>query len=212
MKNNNSFLFALLILTISACSKKDDTPAPAPTGSSEITIESPWQYSVNIGGTTYSNKTGVNDFQGNFSWSASLSTPPDSSQTTFSSGLLNNNSLNFAFDIELGTIYFSGNRVEENKFISFIHTGNYLYSNGAANGIIVGWIDGNGQFWSTDKGVGTQTGSLFTITDVKPLGLVFSNYEIKFKAKFNCILYNDITGQSMTLTDGVYVGVFENFN
>ena len=57
--------------------------------------------------------------------------------------------------------------------------------------------------------VGDQSGSNFTITDcVEVTGAPI--YTVKVRITFNCKLY-DVSGSiTKTITDGVYVGTFQN--
>ncbi len=213
MKKLNYLLITFVIISLAGCSKKDNTttptPTPTPTG---ITVNSSWQYSAKIDGTTHANVEGSLDFQGSFGWSASLAGWPDTSSCVFGSGLNGNNSPNKSLSIDIGTAYFMGNQCDTAKFKAVIHTGSYSYTANGNNGVKISWVDANGDFWATDYGTGNQTGSSFSITDVVPVGFVLGNYELKFKATFSCKLYNYSTGASVLLTDGVYVGKFENYN
>jgi hypothetical protein len=212
---NLTYITLCLALMFSGCSKDDDdettntTPNPTPSG---ITINSAWQYSIKTDGTTHTAVEGTNNFQGSFSWSASLTVPPDSSSTSFGSGLSDNNSSNLSFGIDMANVYFLGNECDTNTFKAAIHTGSYTFHGTGINGVEIGWVDANGEIWSTSDGSGDQTGSAYTVTDVQRVGLVLGQLILKFKATFNCKLYNMNTGQSMTLTDGVYVGRVANYN
>jgi hypothetical protein len=212
-------IYSLLIIAavFSGCSKDDDDNSSNNnsnnnTGNTGITVSSPWQYSIKVGSTTYTAQEGVSDFQGNFSWQASLTTLPDSSSTGFGSGLSDNNSINKSFGVDLGFVHFAGNQCDTNKFKAVIHTGNYLFHGTGSNPVEISFVDANGEIWGTDNGSGDQTGSNFTVTDVARVGVVQGNLQLKIKATFNCILYNFSTGASVTLTDGVYVGKVENYN
>jgi hypothetical protein len=108
-------------------------------------------------------------------------------------------------------VKFLGNQCDTNTFKAAIHTGTYNF-HGTTDPVEVHFVDPNGEIWSSSDGTGDQTGSVFTITDVVRVGMVLGNLQLKYKATFNCKLYNMMTGASMTLTDGVYVGKVENYN
>ena len=216
MKSIPYFLFTAMILFVAGCSKDDDTSGTPNnnnnnSGTSRNTINDAWQFSVKIDGTTYSHKEGLQDYQGSLSWGASLTTPPDSSSTSFGSWLGDINTPNLSLGIETGIIKFLGNHLDTTRFKSFFQTGILSYNTASIKWVQVKWVDATGDFWSTTAGTGLQTGSNFTITDIKPLGFVLGDYYMKFRATFNCTLYNDITGASMQLTDGLYVGGFGNY-
>ena len=214
MKKFQYLLIVSFVLLIAGCSKdKDENTTTTPSqNSSGITINSTAQYSIKVDGNSFARMDGSQNFQGVVSWSASITTPPDSSSTSFGSGLADNNSPNLGFSIDIGNITFSGNSVDPAAFKAFIQAGSYSYTPSGNNKVVaVRWADENGNFYSTEWGTGTQTGSTFTITDVQDAGTVLGHAHVKFKATFNCTLY-DFFGSAKTLTDGVYVGYFENYN
>lgn len=68
--------------------------------------------------------------------------------------------------------------------------------------------DANNVLWTTYNGA--QTGSNFQITDTIPYvdyDMMGSELKLKFKASFNCKLYNT-SGQSLTLENGRFIGEF----
>ncbi|HNS13192.1 MAG TPA: hypothetical protein PKM97_11315 [Bacteroidia bacterium] len=211
MKKINLTLLVIAFLGLLSCSKNEkDTVSPSPAPSTTINVNSPSQYSIVFDGTTYSHIDGVQDFQESVGWSSSLATFPDTSSTTFSSGLENINSNIESFYIELGRVYFLGNEVDTSVFKSFLQTGARNYSVDPANGVSIGFTDPSGTYWSSSLGSANQNGSLFSITEYKALGMVLWSYQVKIKATFNCKVY-DFNGNVKTVTDGVYVGVFENY-
>lgn len=211
MKNIQLAVLTFVFLGFFSCSKNDnDTVSPTPAPSTTIDVNSPWQYSIKFDGTAYSHVEGAQDFQGSVGWSSSLVGAPDPSSTTFSSSLDNINSNVEGFGIELGRVYFFGNEVDTAVFKDFLQTGPRNYSVDPANGVSVGFTDPSGTHWSSSFGTANQSGSLFSITEYKTLGMVLWSYQVKIKATFNCKVY-DFAGNVKTITDGVYVGVFENY-
>ena len=71
--------------------------------------------------------------------------------------------------------------------------------------------DASGTAWSTSLGAGTQTASTFSVVSVQQqyLSGPYGDQYMKFMAKFSCTLYN-ASGTSKSLTNGVFVGYFEN--
>jgi hypothetical protein len=211
------FFAVILAGLFTGCSKDDDDNNATGGNNNNNTntsfsVSTPWQYSIKTDGTTNSATEGVANFQGSFSWSASITTLPDSSTTSFGSGLNDNNSINRSFSVTIGFATFPGNQCDTIEFKKAIHTGAYVYHGTGTNPVEIHWVDANGGIWSTQDGTGDQTGSTFTVTDVARVGIALGNLQLKFRATFNCKLYNMNTGASMTLTDGVYIGKVENYN
>ena len=82
----------------------------------------------------------------------------------------------------------------------------FNYTDLGNDGITILWGDEANVDWTTDSGSGDQTGSAFTITSVvdEPGQ---ANYTVRVTATFNCKLYDGL-GNSKTLTNGKYFGVF----
>lgn len=97
------------------------------------------------------------------------------------------------------------------KFKAFFPIGEQPYAPkglGSQNGIVVGWTDPDGQFWTTNSGTGDQTGSTFKIISVTDSYDVIGTYYIEVKMQFECKLYNSQTGAEKKLTKGEMVGLF----
>ena len=94
-------------------------------------------------------------------------------------------------------------------FKAFFTPNTYLFAPDNTEGVTIFWGDPTGTDWSTDNAPGTQTGSAFNIVSVadepgQP------DYTVRVTATFNCKLY-DAAGNSKTLTNGKYVGLFAKF-
>jgi hypothetical protein len=109
------------------------------------------------------------------------------------------------FTISKGVLHNYSTATNE-TFKSFFAPGTYPLVTSGSDGITLSWTDGSGTLWTTDNPPGTQTGSLFTIISTEELPVV-TDYYIKVTATFNCTLY-DLNGNSITVSDGTYVGVF----
>lgn len=148
---------------------------------------------------------------GSWNWQVygtSVSNQNDSRRFTLSTGIIS-----FPFQS------FGSNYLTYTDFINYFKTGlnDYQYSSTAIspyNGtnldtyqVSLVYRDENGVQWNSYGG--SQTGSNFQITDTIRYKYYYgsSDAKIKYKARFNCKLYNS-TGQSKTLTNGLFIGEF----
>jgi hypothetical protein len=84
-------------------------------------------------------------------------------------------------------------------FDSLLNVGaRFKYGSSDTTGILIKWVDANGNLWSTTLGSADQTGSSFLITGRK-LDTGFN--QVTVTAGFNCKLY-DSTGSMRVLTNG----------
>jgi hypothetical protein len=72
-------------------------------------------------------------------------------------------------------------------------------------GFIIGYEDANNVLWSTDNGVGTQTGSIVNISSISAYSSLATSYLVQ--GTFNCTVY-DQNGNSKTLTNGKFKSMF----
>ena len=202
-------LFAFILIA-GSCSKddKDSDNNNSGTGSTTFNIDSPWQYSFKIDGTTYARVENGTTIEGAFSNGGLLATWPDSTINNYGSGLYNPNLLIDYFDVSRNGHKYVGAVAEDSVFFDFFAPGNYSYAPENVNGISIRWTDDNGIVWGTDLGSGIQTGSSFTIDEIKEVqGL---DYTLKVLAHFNCTFY-DGSGNSKIVTEGKSVSKFANY-
>ena len=112
--------------------------------------------------------------------------------------------------IEIGKIEYSGSvNADYALFKSLFIAENKVYYNGSGivDEVRVSMVY-NGDIWDTTLGTADQSGSSFTITKVTEKELLGTKY-VNIEATFSCTLY-DFNGNTMQLTNGVYVGSFEN--
>lgn len=96
-------------------------------------------------------------------------------------------------------------------FKAFFPVGDIAYAPAGplrGDGIIIGWKDENGAYWTTTSGTGDQTGSSFKILGVKDGYDLTGTYYIEVKMEFECKLYNENTGEEKKLTKGEMTGIF----
>ncbi len=207
------YLMLIAAPFLASCSKKDDSSQPnnsipaTPVGGNSITINSSHQVWMKIDGNVYSKIVNGNDIMPGVSADKQIAGLPDTSSGSYGSFIYDNNTSNSYFAVDKGRMIFFGSQPDTMSFKNFFSTGSYSYSAGAQNGISISYYDSNNALWSTDQGTGDQTGSTFTITDRKTNNAF--DYTVIIRAIFNCKVYNS-SGQSKTLTEGVYVGDFAN--
>ncbi len=207
----SSYLFLVLVLITSACSKNDENDDSSNTntgGTTTITIDSPWQYSAKVDGTAFGLAEGATVI-GSYSGGGSIATPPDSSLAFYGSALMDSSFTFSYFDIHRNGHYFLGYPAENADFRNFFYIGSYPYTELNTNGIYVHWRDESGTTWGSDYGSADQTGSNFVIDQIKEINGQI-DYTLKVLAHFNCKLY-DGNGNSKTLTEGKFVGQFANY-
>ncbi len=201
------FIALILLMVVGGCKKRTTTPIPAANSSVATSTNSVNSFTGNIDGVAYTYKEGVNDVEGSSISNKSLNAGSTSSGI-FGTTLDYSTTDDGIMSINKGTIYFTDSSPDNAAFKSFFSTGTYLYSLHGANGVEVNWTDANGVDWSTSYGTGDQTGSTFSI-QTSQVAATINDYYIKVTLKFSCKLYNT-SGQSKTLTNGVYVGEFGN--
>ncbi len=205
-----SFLALCTILIFSSCKKADNDSSPSTgntTGGTTLTINSPWQVYAKIDGVDYSKKDGTGAI-GVFNVSGFTASDPDSSVSNYGSSLVDGTLTLVYFEVvRNGHHFLGGTNVENADFLAYFHAGNYSYTTENINGVAIHYRDSMGVLWGTDMGTANQTGSEFTIVQVREETVV-PNYDLKVLSRFHCKLYNG-SGQSKTLTDGEYVSLFE---
>jgi hypothetical protein len=205
---NKKYLIVALMFFAILVSCEDDLPTvEVPPDPPQITVDSAWQFSVKIDGTIFTARDSTNDYIGSYSTSGLIAAFPDTSALIYESGLSDSLITNSLF-ISKGTLRFASGMIPvDSIFEPFFAPASYQYSPNSADGIVIEWYDSNGELWSTEIGTANQSGSSFVI--VANLSSHVNGYlDVKLKATFNCKLYN-ASGQSKTLTEGLYVGSFE---
>jgi hypothetical protein len=212
MKKVFAIVFALSLgsLVMLSCKKKTTTtttpaatttPTPAPLNASSTP-----QVSYSLNGSTHSYVANGSTIESSVNTSKNLNSSGGPSTCIYSSDLDDGNSVEY-LQVNKGTMSFNGSQPDSTSYKTFFAVGTKTYSKAAANGIEITMSDASGT-WSTSTGTqpGTSTFSIDAIQEVWVLGY----QDIRFKASFTCTLY-DINGANpRVLTNGVYVGAFEN--
>ena len=212
MKHYSYLLLMSLLVFTAGCKKNDDDDSSSNGGGSStggITIDSPWQYTISVDGTTFAKTENDAEVDGVWSNSTDLNLPPDSTTNNYNAALYNSVTGATYFEIYRNGHRYLGATAEDSEFLHYFDAGTYPYSVENVNGVSIRWVDSNGDVWGSDMGTGDQTGSQFTIDQVKEV-TGGGYYTIKVLTHFNCKLYNGL-GQSKTLTSGKYVCKFQNF-
>ncbi len=194
-------IFGLAVLA--GCKKdSDNNSTPA------LTVDSAPQAKFKIDGTDVS-VVETADITNSTSKSASLAIPPDSSSASYGTGFYDDANSTDVFGVDVGRLEFLGNMPTDADFEALLlGSKNYISDPDVFNGVALYYYI-NGVKWATNLGTGIQTGSTFTFTDQKTqTSLGFTNVTVL--ANFNCTLY-DGAGNSKVVTDGVFVGAFENY-
>jgi hypothetical protein len=213
MKKINCFMAIALSVVIVSCTKPSTSSSSSSNNNNNtggVNINSTPQFTATINGSkvnlvsgsTYTSGVGASKQMGGTGATANYEEP--------SSSIGNPNTNQPYLTINKGTITFplSSSMPDTATYDAFFAAKSYPYSINYANGIEIDWIDANGNIYNTSLGSGSQTGSTFSIVAEKAY-YVLGNYEIKVVANFSCILYNS-AGASIKLTNGVYVGDFED--
>jgi hypothetical protein len=210
MKKSFLFIGVLAIasfVTIS-CKKKTTTPAatPTPSAPAPLTANSTPQVSYSLNGTTHSYVANGSSIESSLGSNKSLNSSGGLSTAIYSSDLDNGSNIDY-LAINKGTMSFMGSQPDSTSFKNFFTVGTKSYSNAAANGIEITMSDATGT-WSTSNGTQPSTSS-FSIDAVQQVWAL-GYQDIKFKASFTCTLYDVNGANPRVLTNGVYVGAFEN--
>lgn len=211
------FLPLLIVsLALTSCKKDEDdtTLDPPPTPVDPKPWEKPFTATSDVYFTaTINGATIQKEGQSSSAWS--LSVGSDSSFTSYS-GVLEDEDANFIADVTIGRLRTSGGYPSGTALRNYVKEGSYTFgipNNTPQNtfNAEVQYQDANGVNWSTYFGAGNQPGtSSFVITDTLHVNLAGTDY-VKFKATYNCTLYNLAGTQTMPLTNGVFVGYFSEY-
>ena len=197
MKKLEFFIFLLLFyfLTISFHSNiehKDTIPTLSDTS----------QFFAEIDGKEISFIDGTGRVRNGSNIFKNIKKVPDTSNAIFQSYFYKYPAGQADISINIGTIHFVGNKIKNVDFINFIKNGFYTFSLLAENGVEISYIDKKLTKWSTSQG--NQDQSTFEITELRN-----DSINLKFKAVFNCTLYNS-EGNSKKLEKGTFIGYFRN--
>lgn len=201
-------MFATLVF---GCKKKDDTTpeaesTPTTTGApATVDVNSTPQATFTLDGV---NKSYVMNNTTLFEGSGSSGS--GSGSTSYSADIDDGNTISY-ISISKGTLNYStatSMYPTDATFKAFFPVASIPYSANAVNGIEISIYD-NGTYWTTSLGTANQTGSTFNIVQTKDNPDTNGFFYVKFKATFSCKVY-DGSGNSKTITNGVFVGNFGN--
>ncbi len=209
MKKSLFYLTIAGTAALASCTKKETTtPSTSNNTNTGVTINSLPQFTGTINGTNYSLING-SVYQGGVGSSKNIGgTGATHNSASYSSYIVDNG--NHGLSIDKGTITFplTSTYPDSATFKAFFAPGKYPYSYNDTTGIEIDWTDPNGNVYTTSLGTGVETGSTFTIAAEQYANALGYQNE-KVLINFSCTLYSS-TGASIQLTNGVYVGYFEN--
>lgn len=213
----NVFLpLLIVVIAVASCKKDEDDPNtnPPPTPTELKPWEKPFTETSEVYFTaTINGATIQKEGQSGSGWS--LSVGQDSSFATYSASLEDEDA-NFIADVSIGRLRLSGGYPSETALRNYIKEGSYTFgipdnTPQSTFNAEVQYQDANGVNWSSYFGAGTQPGSsTLTITDTLHVNIAGTEY-VKFKATYNCTLYNLAGTQTMPLTNGVFVGYLSEY-
>jgi hypothetical protein len=158
---------------------------------SALLDEKPFLITDNVDGI----KSGSNSFK-------NLKKLPDSSRVVYQTYFYKTKGGDVVIEVNYGTLKFPGMKPSMNDFENFFNIGMIKYSVLAFDGIEIKYRDKKGNLWSTNYGL--QAGSNFEFSEFQK-----DSNLVKFKAVFNCMLYNS-DHDLKTLSNGVFIGYFQN--
>jgi hypothetical protein len=187
----------IVAFSFAAC-KKGKLPDP-----DKVTIDDNPQFGAKIDGqvVTYRESNSLEIYGGEHSISAI-----DTSFFIYTVTLADPSATTSYIEIKIGTFAKpTGGYPSVSEFNAFFTTGSKPYSAGAVAGVEVIWWDDAMTAWSTANGA---PGGSFKLEALQAENILGDDY-MKFKAVFSCMLY-DGSGNSIELTDGLYLGYFAN--
>jgi hypothetical protein len=131
---------------------------------------------------------------------------PGISSQYYTSGFYDTDAKEMKVELTIGTLYFQAPGPDPEAFENFLEPGprNYGPATTGSNGVEIEYRDANGQRWSTQCGAGPQAGSEFQIME-SAFGTDGLGYKVKVLCTFSGILYNCVSGASMSVTAGTLV-------
>jgi hypothetical protein len=212
MKKTKSILALVLLASVFTFCKKDD-PAPEPEPepvapvNPGIGVNSTYQTEFTLDGTNYKYEVGKDSIlstKTNDKVQVSIS----SKKAVYHSAFVYGVKQKPRFKVSKSWLTINDDAYPaEQSFRNYFMPSAVGFSTGNVDGIRLSWIDATGKEWATDKSSGDQSTSEFKIVANKEVKNAYQ--EMIIYATFNCKLYDD-NGASKTLTNGKFVGTFEN--
>lgn len=191
--------------------KKDDGSCTY-SNAHEVTLDDEILFfEMDFDGMEQDEKVGYDDYE-MYSSSYKNYSGGESHAVMFTSIFSNLNQKQRSFNITKGILVYPGNwTAPETDYEAFFAPGVYEYDeNGSEEGIVISFTDANGVDYITN--VGAQPGSSkFEIMDSRE-EFDGSTQRMKVLCEFTCKIYEvDNPSVSHTITNGVFLGYFDNF-
>ena len=192
----------VFLLTFITFSFKSHQPATPDSGMEFNALNDTSHFLAKIDGKRIEFTEGIDIIRNGSNSLKNFKKEPDSSLVIFQSYMYKYPAGQADITVSIGTLKFKKFKVDNENFVRFFKIGSYSFSVLAENGVEITYRDKKDQLWSTSKG--NQDNSNFEITDLRP-----DTGFVKFKANFNCKLYNS-EGEIKSLENGLFIGYFRN--
>ncbi|MBK6545023.1 MAG: hypothetical protein IPG12_07115 [Saprospiraceae bacterium] len=191
----SELMYFILICSLLACSKDNDSTNQPPTNAKEY-----WYCSLDGKQYTLVVKDGSLDVESSLHIESSIA--PLGQGTSYyklGANIFENINDNIGFYLAKGTMAIAqGGYPSELQFSNFMNDQNNEFSLEALNGIEINFYDAQQEIWSTS--LGSQMGSQFKFIKLTSITVLNDHY-IESEAEFNCKLYNAL-GEVKQLVNG----------
>jgi hypothetical protein len=203
---NNLLSLGILLMAFASCIKHEIVPAPKPM------VDLTSSFSADTNGVAINYKTGTDGYAVTCDNYREIKSSPMLSSIVFYNTLKS--------DSKVDQVKLSAGHAEWDA-----STGNFpplqtvtdflskstppVYSTGGMNGVEIIWKDATGVIWKTKDTSQATMPQTFSFTSVTQESDETGDY-FKFKASFDCYLYNSSETDSIHLTNGIYTSYFKN--
>ncbi len=199
------YLIFIISTILSSCKKDEATPANNSQTTSTL-ANTHFKFSLDMDGQHYSAEDGLNGYY-NYTFAFDQASGNLISWTNYS--IFSNSDTNSViFEIIRSKLKGISDPMNVDDFRQFFYPGNHNFSTNPDSGIVI--VFGTNSTTSYSSGLSSdQTGSRFLVTDTITETDVMGPY-YKFKAIFNCNLYDQL-GNQKVITNGMVVCKFQPY-
>jgi len=200
----NIWIILLSAATFSSCIKHVVIPPPL----AQVDLSA--SFVADTSGAQIGYVKGVNGFYVQATNYREILTSPQPSNIKYYSAILSTN-LQDLFKVSIGRDFWdasAGPFPPANQFRVFFESlSNVPFSNDGDNGVMLEWRDSNNQLWKTSAT--SPNPQSFFFTSISQESDEAGDY-VRFSATFSATFYSPDMSQTRTLTNGQYVGYFQN--
>jgi hypothetical protein len=208
--NYLSLVLIAAILSLTACGGDDPMMNPDDPMEEEFSVLTPCIFSIDVGGDEFNEEETLT---GNLVCNVSSFVSGNSNGTSdfVAGGHLSDFDTDYGLLVSRGTLERANGQVPgpDAEFLALFQVGKYPITQEANAGFEVFFEDRNGGKWSSTNDNADQSNSEFEILEVVN-EVIFDELNVKIKAKYNCNLYNTITGEVKASSGTLTLG-FKNF-